>query len=78
MEITKYVIEKEREKRSKEDKINRKNELKAEWSTIKDNITAMENKIELMKDKINFVKSILREYYTNLLKEGTDIRFIKL
>ena len=76
MEVVKYVAEKEKLKKEKEEAMFLKNELKIKWETNKETISVMENKVSLIKDKLEFVKGLLKEYYLSLLKQGTDIRYI--
>ena len=78
MEVAKYVAEKEKLKKEKEEAIFLKNELKIKWETNKETISVMENKVSLIKDKLEFVRGLLKEYYLSLLKQGTDIRHIIL
>ncbi len=73
-DLVKFVVEKEKAKKLREEKIKRKNDLKSEWERNKENIKVMEDKIDLIKSKLLFVKGILKEYYVNLLHQGTDTR----
>ena len=69
-----YLVDKERFEKMKQDHTQQKYTLKTEWEKNKENILAFGTKIDLVKSKIMFVKGILKEYYTNLLKQGTDTR----
>ena len=75
MELMGFVAQKEKGRRVKEERIKRKNDLKTEWEKNKENIRVMEEKVDLVKSKLTFVKEILKEYYINLLKQGTDTRY---
>ena len=74
-ELVNCMIDKERMIKMKNSHAEEKTRLKAEWERNKDNITAFEEKIELVKNKITFLKGILKDYYKNLLKQGTDTRY---
>lgn len=73
-DLLKYMVEKDKARKRRDDKVKHKNELKADWDRNKENIRVMEEKIDLIKSKVVFVRGILREYYVNLLKQGTDTR----
>lgn len=74
-ELMSYMIEKEHLNKIKQDHIQSKYQLKAYWERNKENIGVFENKIELIKSKIMFIKGILKEYYCNLLHKGGDNRY---
>ena len=73
-ELNKYLVKVERIKKEKEANIQKKKELKVEWAKYKENIMILEDELELVRTKVNFVKDILKDYYVNLLRQGTDIR----
>jgi len=74
-ELVVLVIAKEKAKKEREDRLKKKNSLKAEWDKNRENILVMEDKLDLVKGKIQFVKGILKDYYINLMKQGTDTRY---
>ena len=73
-EVVSFVIEKEKLEKLKYEHIQSRYVLKAKRKMNKESIIALESQIMLIKGKINFVKGLLGEYYTNLLKHGTDTR----
>lgn len=72
--VLQFMLEKEKGKRSHEEKTRMKNEIKRLWDKNNEDIQILEEKLNLVKSKIDFVKSVLRDYYTNLFKQGTDTR----
>ena len=70
-----YMIQKEKAKKDKEEKIKFRNDLKAELEMNKENVRVMDDKLNLIKNKIVFVKGVLKEYYANLMKQGIDTRY---
>jgi hypothetical protein len=73
-EMAKHLVRVEKIKKEKEANIQKKNELKGEWAKRKESIMVLENELELVRAKVNFVKDVLKDYYVNLLQQGIDIR----
>ena len=73
--LLQFVLEKDKMRKSKDDKTRMRNDLKAIWEKNKEDVNILEQKGSLVKSKLAFVKGVLKEYYTNLLKQGTDCRY---
>lgn len=72
--IKKLVAGMNATKYEREEKLKERVELKSEWDQNKEDILAIENNIELIKQKVEFIEGMLTKYYINLLKQGTDTR----
>ncbi len=73
--VVNFIVLRERMAKQRQERQQQKCDLKADWERNKENIDAFESKIELVKGKIGFIRVLLREYYTNLLRQGTDTRY---
>jgi len=76
--IMNFMMDKEKAKRCKDEKTKIKNEIKNLWDRNNEDIRILEEKLSLVKSKIEFIKSVLKEYYINLLKQGTDTRYFNI
>ncbi len=74
-DLVKFVVDRDRAKKQREEKIKYRSDLKSEWEHNKEDIRVFEDKMNLVKNKTQFVKGVLIEYYTNLLRQGTDTRY---
>ncbi len=74
-QLVKFVAERDKMKRLKAEKLLHRNQLRAAWERDKETVKVLGEKAELIKNEIIFVKSILKEYYINLFKRGTDTRY---
>ena len=58
------------------ERVQTKKHIKSVWKNNNSSIKALEEKYNLVKAKLDYIKNILMEYYVNLLRQGTDIRQI--
>ena len=74
-EMLMIIMERKKINQFKIEKKKKQKEIRNVWNKNNIDIKVLEERIELVKIKIEFIKGILKEYYSNLLKQGTDIRY---
>jgi len=76
--VAKFMADRDKLKKNIEEKVSHRNKLKNEYDISKENVKVFEDKVNLLKSKLLYVKGILKEYYINLLRQGTDTRYFKI
>ena len=68
------ILYRQKAKENKETKMQHKDSLKKNWEKNNEDIRVLEDKYSLVKTRLEFIRRILKEYYSKLLNQGTDIR----